>query len=84
MIKKIISVLSFTMLSMYSFSQTVTTNIEKAAKDPKMSDNAAKADVYVVDKKVISNGAPSEQATTPVIAEKKKKKNACKRRCNKA
>jgi hypothetical protein len=46
---------------MYSFSHTVSENIEKAAKDPKAKENAAKADVYVADKKIVSNDNQSQK-----------------------
>ena len=37
----------------YSNAQTVREKIEMRAKDPKTKENAAKADVYIVEKKVI-------------------------------
>ena len=37
----------------YSHAQTVREKIEIRAKDPKTKENAAKADVYIVEKKVI-------------------------------
>ncbi len=83
MFKKIFILLSFSFVSLYSFSQTVSENIEKAAKDPKTKENAAKADVYVADKKIISNNNrhPKDQA---LVTSKKKKEKASKRRCNKS
>lgn len=43
--KALTLLLTFTFLSVTSFSQTVKENIEKQMKDPKTSENAAKADV---------------------------------------
>ncbi len=68
---------------MYSFSQTVSENIEKAAKDPKAKENAAKADVYVADKKIVSNDNQSQKDQALAISKKKKEK-ARKRRFNKS
>ncbi len=84
MFKKIFILLSFSSVSLYSFSQTVSENIEKAAKDPKKKESAAKADVYVADKKIISNDSrlPTDEAL--VITSKKKKEKGSKRRCNKS
>lgn len=84
MFKKILILLSFSFLSLYSFSQTVSENIEKAAKDPKTKENAAKADVYVADKKIISNDSRHPKDQVLVITSKKKKEKASKRRCNKS
>ncbi len=83
MFKKIFILLSFSFVSLYSFSQTVSETIEKAAKDPKAKENAAKADVYVADKTIISSDrqAPKDQA---LVTSKKKKEKANKRRCNKS
>ena len=41
--------------SNYSNAQTIREKIDKQAKDPKTKENAAKADVYIVDQKVIAD-----------------------------
>lgn len=68
---------------MYSFSQTVTGNIEKAATHPKRAENAAKADVYVADRKIVSNDTKPRKKQALAISKKQKEK-ARKRRFNKS
>lgn len=65
-----------------SFSQEVKKKIEGQAKDPQTKENAAKADVLIIDKKKISDTSmvkeiPASTTTTvykPVAKKKKKSK----------
>lgn len=55
--------------------------VEKAHKDPKTTEMAAKADVYIASTKKIFDSA-KVKLTTPMIAEipdKKKKKGTCRK-----
>ena len=59
-------------------AQKVGDNLEKLAKDPKTIENAAKADVYRIDNKRISDKEPSiptPAVITPVEKKKYKKRN---------
>ncbi len=75
--KKIFFLLSFLSISVFSFSQEIPKNIDKAAKDPKRAENAAKADVYVAGKKNVGPDSLNKQAL--IINQKKKKSKSCKR-----
>ena len=66
-----------TFVAMVSFSQTTKQAIDKAAKNPQRQENAAKADVRLHNKKIITDSSSLQQ--TP--ANKKKKKKHAKR-CN--
>jgi len=62
------SVLVSTLLfiSMVSFSQTTKENIERLARDPKTTENAAKADVYIVaNKKIIGDDSSKKRSNRP-------------------
>lgn len=62
---------------MFSFAQEISKNIDKAAKDPKRAENAAKADVYVAGKKyVVPDSLKNQQLVTN---QKKKKNKSCKK-----
>ncbi|MGN6165572.1 MAG: hypothetical protein ACTHOF_13625 [Flavisolibacter sp.] len=63
-------------VAMVSFSQTTRQVIDKAAKDPHAKENAAKADVLLHDKKVITDSSALLQQP----AHKKKKKHT--KRCS--
>ncbi len=65
-------------IAMTSFGQTVQEKIDKAAKDPKTEENAAKADVYLHRHNI---GADTLKTTKPQPAApaNKKKKKACKK-----
>ena len=76
--KKISVVISgFLLVSMTMFSQTTKDNIEKLSKDPKTTENAAKADVYIMkNKRIISDTTtrhPSDPAITKTTRKKKKR-----------
>lgn len=67
-------------LSMISFSQTIKENIERQSKDPKTAENAAKADVYIMDnKKKISDSTsvPSKADRSTKKSRKKKHGRKC-------
>lgn len=62
-------------ISMTSFSQTIKQNIEKLSKDPKTSERAAKADVYIHGNKKISSDTTKQVSNSefiPKISRKKK------------
>lgn len=56
-----------------SFSQTVKENIDKQHKDPSNKEKAARADVYILPKKVTDSNADQKTKQTVVINTKKKK-----------
>jgi hypothetical protein len=76
--KKIFLLAIVTSLSMASFAQTINENIDKAAKNPSTKENAAKADVRLHDKKIITDSSSIKFQKTSAI-DKKKKKRACKK-----
>ena len=81
MYKRSITFLSaICLLSFSSFSQSIQQNIEKQARDPKTAENAAKADVYIQDKKIIKDDIVNDQSAVTTIDKKKKKKNCKKNR----
>ncbi len=53
--------------------------IDKAIKDPKREENAAKADVYIQNKKVISDSTQIQNGIKSEAVTKKKKKKSCKK-----
>jgi hypothetical protein len=53
--RSIFVLLAVLLFSSYSNAQTIREKIDMHAKDPKTKENAAKADVYIVDKKLISS-----------------------------
>ncbi len=63
---------------MASFAQTINENIDKAAKNPSTKENAAKADVRLHDKKIITDSVSIKLQKTSAI-DKKKKKRSCKK-----
>ena len=67
-------------ISMISFSQTTKDKIEKLSKDPKTSENAAKADVYIINNKKIicdttSNRLQATRSAPKTTPKKKKRTN---------
>ena len=76
--KKVSLFITATMLiSMTGFSQTVKQNIEKLSRDPKTAENAAKADVYITNKKkVISDTSAFIQSGTHSSCKSKGSKRA--------
>ena len=71
MLKNTIKLLLFLSMANPSRSQTLKENLQKIAKDPKTTERAAKADVLLHDKKIISS---SPVVDTTAIANKKSKK----------
>ncbi len=64
-------------LSLSTMAQTIRENIDKLAKDPKTMENAAKADVYIVNKdRKISNN--TQQSNKSAAVEARRKKKNCK------
>lgn len=68
--------------TLVSFSQKIPATINKAMTDPDRASNSAKADVYIQDKKVISDVVPADKKVI-TTTEKKKKTKRCKRKSNK-
>lgn len=64
------------MISVCSVAQTSRERIERALKDPKAAENAAKADVLLIDKTKISDSIQFQTDTTVAIPPAKKKKRA--------
>ena len=77
MIKKFILLTLVTSLSAGAFAQSVKQNIDKAASNPTTKENAAKADVYIHDKKVISDSTAKGKKQSLTAVDKKRKKK-CK------
>lgn len=75
--KKLSFVIAVMCISMISFSQTTKDHIEQLAKDPKTTENAAKADVYITKNKEIIGDTTSKRLTNPRSVPKtiRKKKN---------
>ena len=71
MLKNTIKLLLFLSMANPSRAQTLKDNLQKIAKDPKTTERAAKADVLLHDKKIISS---SPVVDTTAIATKKFKK----------
>jgi hypothetical protein len=61
-------------MSTASFSQDVRKKIDEQAKDKKTAENAAKADVFVVDKKKISDTTVSAKSVNKTVVSSKKVK----------
>ena len=65
------------LISMITFSQTIKDNIEKLSKDPKTTENASKADVYIINnKKAIGDttaGRPPKNTERVMKISRKKK-----------
>lgn len=62
---------------MTSFSQTIKENIKTQSKDPKTAENAAKADVYILEnKKKVTDTAPASANTDRNTKHKRKKKHS--------
>src|SRR5215218_8609781 len=72
-----------TSLSVVSFAQTVKENVDKAARQPARNENAAKADVRLHDKKVITDTSSLKPVDQVSFNNKKKKKKSCNRKSSK-
>ncbi len=77
---KVLLLIVVAFISTTSFGQEIKKKIEGQAKDPKTMENAAKADVLIIDKKKISDSTTIKQippGTTSTVykpvAKKKKK-----------
>lgn len=58
-------------------AQTIDKNLEQLAKDPKMAENAARADVYILGHKISRDS--SQQQKQETVARVKKKNRKCKK-----
>jgi hypothetical protein len=72
--RKLTLLITATLFSMASFAQTVKEGIDKAAKDPATKENAAKADVKLLDKTIITNNSSNPAVQNSAIDKKKKHK----------
>jgi hypothetical protein len=76
--KTFIFFLAMNLISLNLFAQTKENKIEKAIRDPKRDENAAKADVYIQNKKIISDSTQMQKGVKAEAATKKKKRKSCK------
>ncbi len=67
------------LISLGLLAQTKENKIEKAIKDPKREENAAKADVYVQNKKIISDSTQLQNGNKSHAVTKKKRKKSCRK-----
>lgn len=79
MIKSLtIAIASFLFFTNNASAQTIGQQIDKLAKDPATAERAAKADVYIIGKK-ISNDSTAATYRKPDAVATKKKKRQCKK-----
>jgi len=67
------------LISLSLFAQTKENKIEKAIKDPKREENSAKADVYIQNKKIISDSTQLQTGIKSGAITKKKRKKTCRK-----
>lgn len=80
MSKKIVTLLFLlTFISMTSFGQSVREQIDKAAKDPKTAENAAKADVWLHRYNIGADSIQTAKTAQPLSTINKQKKKRCKK-----
>ena len=80
MLKKISLLMGFAVCTASgAFAQTIKENIEKKAKDPTTTENAAKADVYIQGHK-ITNDSNAVQKKQPAATSRKKHQKNCGRK----
>jgi hypothetical protein len=77
--KTLIFFLAMNLISLNLFAQTKENKIEKAIKDPKREENAAKADVYIQNKKIISDSTQLQTGIKSGAITKKKRKKPCRK-----
>jgi hypothetical protein len=71
--------LAMNLISLNLFAQTKENKIEKAIKDPKREENAAKADVYIQNKKIISDSTQVKTEIKSAAVTNKKRKKPCRK-----
>ena len=81
--KKVFLMALATSLSVVCSAQTVKENVDKAARQPARNENAAKADVRLHDKKVITDTSSLKPDQQVQSNNKKKKKKSCNRKSSK-
>lgn len=64
----------FTLGTLNASAQKIQEQVDKAAKDPKRTENAAKADVYIHKKRIADSIQPSVQPSPATTNKKKSKK----------
>ena len=80
MLKKISLLMGFAVcMASGAFAQTIKDNIQKRAKDPATTENAAKADVYIQGHK-ITNDSSAAQKTQPATTGRKKYQKNCSKK----
>ena len=77
--KSFIFFLAMNLFSLGLLAQTTQQKIDKAIKDPKREENAAKADIYIHDKKKITDSVQLQSGARPEAVIKKKKKKSCRK-----
>ncbi len=77
--KTLIFFLAMNLISLSLFAQIKENKIEKAIKDPLREENAAKADLYIQNKKIISDSTQLQSGIKSEAVTKKKKKKACRK-----
>ncbi|MFN2458185.1 MAG: hypothetical protein ABR502_08300 [Chitinophagaceae bacterium] len=66
--------IAISFICMSSPAQTIRDNIDKLAKDPKTMENAAKADVHIINKKIIHDSTQQAAQTGSSVKKKKQRK----------
>ena len=67
------------MISVTSFAQTNKDKIESQARNPSTSENAAKADDYIINKKIIADSSQTKKVNNAAKSKSaRKKKASCK------
>jgi hypothetical protein len=70
--KKLLLLIIIGCMSTASFSQDVQKKVDEHAKDRKTAENAAKADVFIMDKKKISDTTVAVKSSTKTIVSSRK------------
>jgi hypothetical protein len=77
--KTLIFFLAMNLFSLSLLAQSAEKKIDKAIKDPKRDENAAKADVYIQNKKIISDSTQLQNGIKSEAVTKKKRKKTCRK-----
>ena len=78
--KRLVILAAGIFFSVFTFAQTIKQQTQRALEDPKAAENAAKADVLLIDKKTVKdstvyNAAPATTKKERSCLFKRKKKN---------
>lgn len=83
--KKITLLASVVLMCGASLAQDVKKKIDEHAKDPKTKENAAKADVFIQNKRIVADTTAQYKAgstTSKKVSPTTKKKKTSKKRCS--